>query len=567
MILESNLSHVPSPSYKIGYGDYLRFRDLVLAHSGLHFPEHKRLDLETGILKALTETQAVPQDVPHRLEAYYRLLADRADLAGRLELERLVNLLTVGETHFFRDEAQFDALWQRVVPELIARKRQTALAAGPHIQPQLRLWSAGCATGEEPYSLAIMLKELLPDLERWRILILATDINQESLRRAREGVYSDWSFRENRAKALQWRYFTPEHEGQGPARSRYCLSADIKQMVTFASLNLIEEQYPAIPNNTANMDLIICRNVTIYFTQEDTQRIVNHFYQALTEGGWLIVGHAEPALYVYQEFQARSFPGALLYQKTGQPQAWPATWEWADARRPAETTPQHTQQPRSRPFNQGERDKGIISRSHNGQPARTRQTGPLQPLPKTGLLPEVAPAQPTDPYTLARALLEQGKVAEAIDQLQHKLKDDPNFAPAHCLVGRAYANLGHWAEARRWCQSALALDNLAAETYQILGLVYQQDGDLGSAISMLKKAIYLERENPLLHFNLAALYQKVGEPHLAQRSLENTLRLLEKRPPAEVIADSGGVTVSHLQQAVKKMLQGNKRGSALLERK
>jgi chemotaxis protein methyltransferase CheR len=248
-------AELQSEPAKLGYGDYLRFRDLVLERSGLYFPEKRRVNLEAGLFKALAASAMFVSEAGYNLDGYYELLRDKHNPIGKAELERLLHTLTVGETHFFRDEAQFNALRAFVLPEIIARKRAAAAAVGPGINPQLRIWSAGCATGEEAYSIAVLLSELLPDLDRWHILILATDINQESLNRACRAYYSDWSFREARAKALRSTYFTynPSLNGRFD-HGRYRLRDDIRQMVTFASLNLIEDDYPALHNNTASMD-------------------------------------------------------------------------------------------------------------------------------------------------------------------------------------------------------------------------------------------------------------------------------------------------------------------------
>ena len=179
MKIESQVSSLRSQTPKLSYGDYLRFRDLVLERSGLYFPEKKKTSLEAGLLKALTVSPLDFTKAGNNLDAYYNLLRDKNDPAGKAEMERLIHTLTIGETHFFRDEPQFDALAAQVLPAIIDRKRAAAAAVDPKIQPQLRIWSAGCATGEEPFSLAILLKELLPDIDRWHILILATDINQD----------------------------------------------------------------------------------------------------------------------------------------------------------------------------------------------------------------------------------------------------------------------------------------------------------------------------------------------------------------------------------------------------
>ncbi len=524
---------------KLGYGDYLRFRELVLECSGLYFPEKRRASLEDGLFKALAASPRFVSEGGYNLDDYYELLRDKNNPAGKSELERLIHTLTIGETHFFRDEAQFNALAAHVLPELIARKRAAAAAVGPGIKPQLRIWSAGCATGEEPYSIAILLNELLPDIDHWHILILATDINQESLARARRAYYSDWSFREVRAKAMRPNYFT--HHPTTNSRlgtGRYRLRDDIRQMVTFTSLNLIEDDYPAIHNNTVSMDLILCRNVTIYFTEATTRQIVKRFYETLVGGGWLAVGHAEPSLTIYRAFQVHTFPSTVLYQKTSQPQPWTEDWEWLDDSGPVElpqTITAWVQNAPSSPFKQPE-----MLAFPNGKAA----------------LVAVAdhPPTPVDLYELARTQLDKGYIKEAIETLQSKLTEEPGSAPAYCLLGRAYANMGRWAEAQHWCQSALERDRLLPEAYYVLGLVYQHEDNLEPAIDMLKKAIYLDRQAPLPHFNLAMLYKKMGRSKNAQRAFQNAIKALEKWPPAAVIPDSGGATAKHLLDISRRIL-------------
>ena len=514
--------------YKIGYGDYLRFRELVLERTGLNFHDKKRIDLENGLLKALNESALASGNGHYNLEGYYNLLRDRDNAAARTEMERLINALTVGETHFFRDEAQFNALTDEVLPALIARKRAAAASVGPDIQPQLRIWSVGCATGEEPYSIAILLKELLPDLDNWYVFIMGTDINQMALRRAQKAVYSDWSFREGRAKTLRPRYFTryvTNSRADGAGKDRYRLRDDIRQMVTFAHLNLIEDDYPAIHNNTVSMDLILCRNVTIYFAEETTRRVAQQLRTSLIDGGWLVVGHSEPSLTVYQEFQTHISSGAVLYQKTGRLYPLP---------------------PEPRPS---------VSEPVSLPKMLKPQTSPLNLAVVDSRDKAKPPASPeVDPYQVAGVLLNQGCIEEAIEELQRKLSAMPTFAPAHAMLGRAYANLGQWATARYWCESAIKLDSLQAEAYHVLGLVHQHEGQLGAAIEMLKKAIYLDREAPLLHFNLALLYKKAGQPTNAQRVCRNTIRILEKWPPASIVPDSGGATAKHLLDAARRIL-------------
>lgn len=521
---------------ELGYGDYLRFRQLVQERSGLDFPEKKWSSLSLGIFKALGESPLAFAGDTSNLDEYYNLLRDKHNPLGRAEMERLIRMLTIGETHFFRDKAQFEALRQHVLPQLIARKRAAAAAIAPGIQPQLRIWSAGCATGEEPYSVAIMLKELLPDLENWHILILATDINEEALTRAQDGLYYDWSFREVQAKTFRSLYFqleTPTRSHQ--LRTGYRLNQDIRQMVTFAPLNLSEDDYPAIHNNTVAMDLVLCRNVTIYFTPEATQQVVNRFYETLVEGGWLIVGHSEPSLVMYNSFQLHQYPDAFLYQKISRPTSRQKEWPHPETGRAIATAPLD---PMTLP--------AIALR-----PALPAPTLAEEPLVATKLA-----GTNNEAYLKAQRHLRTGRVQEAIIELQQQLTQRPDFAPAHSLLGLAYANLEQWTEAKQCCHSALALDNLLAEAYFVLGLVAQQEADQAVAITMFKKAIYLDRRAPLFHFHLAVLYRRQGQLEAAQRTYQNGVRILKKWPPDQVVPYSDGTTARYLLAAMQRVFEG-----------
>lgn len=532
---------MPALPTQLGYGDYLRFRDLVLERSGLFFPEKKRQDLEAGLLKAL---QSTPEAISE-FNTYYDFLKKAETPAAKAEMGRLINLLTIGETHFFRNEAQFDALARKILPDLIAQKRAQAKAAaglpGIPIKPQLRLWSAGCASGEEPYSLAILLRELIPDISDWSILILATDINQNSLLRAKEALYSNWSFRETRALALRPHYFTPEG-------SRYRLRTDVRQMVTFAPLNLIEDDFPAIANNTVSLDLIVCRNVTIYFTEEITRSLVRKFHAALVDGGWLLVGHSEPSLTNYRDFQMHIVSDALFYQKTKAPPPWPADWDLSPGERTGPVTPPPpiappssatiAFQPKPTPpkGNGAGRGSGVV------RPG-SKDTGPIQ--------------TETNPYDAARILLNNGQAAKAITVLENHVAQLPRSrqAAGYALLAHAYADQGMWEQARRWGEQAVALDTLQGEAYYVLALVDDHAARYPAAIANLKKVIYLDRSNPLPYFNLAMLYRKVGNTDQAQRNLRTLTQILAKWPPDELIPDSGGTTAGRLLTTAESLLR------------
>ncbi len=268
------------------------------AQMGLHFPPERWPDLERAIRAAAVELGFNDfQSCIHELV--------RAPVTKQ-QIEILASHLTVGETYFFRDKVGFGILEETVLPELIQARRG-------HEQ-RLRIWSAGCCTGEEPYSIAILLRQMLPDLADWQISIMATDINTRFLQKAAAGIYSEWSFRDAPA-FLKRQYFTRLQNG------KMALLPEILKMVQFSCLNLAEDVFPALLNGTNALDLIVCRNVLMYFSPEQTGKTLRKFHRALVEGGWLAIGAAEASPAALAEFK-RPVPGiAGFFQKRTIPQS------------------------------------------------------------------------------------------------------------------------------------------------------------------------------------------------------------------------------------------------------
>ncbi|RLC66939.1 MAG: hypothetical protein DRI48_03555 [Chloroflexi bacterium] len=530
-----NLNHNNETAPAFGYGDYLRFSKLVHERCGLYFAENRRADLGRGVRQAFAFSTCTD------LDEYYHLLLD-SDSSG-VHFERLINALTISETHFFRDAGQIDALYSHVLPQLIRRRRTLRT---------LRIWSAGCASGEEPYSIAMLLRELLPNVDEWSITILGTDINTEAIERARQAIYSEWAFREERAKKWRSRYF--RRRG-----NRYELIPAVRQMVTFAYFNLVEDEYPSYETNTTLMDLILCRNVMIYFSDPISRRIVDRFYDCLTYNGWLVVGHAEHSLTIYRRFSVHNFPNAILYQRTDEPTPRPQDWEWLASAGPEDKSsallvPVSASAPQS-PY------ASILSDARE-TPPRKREAGRCVAPPEPEVEPKPEPELDhvyidslerlgyVDPFERARELLRYGHSEKARDLLLAMAKEGPHHVPTYALLGQAYANLGDWEEAEWWCRQAIRLDKLALDAYYILALVLQHQGRIDEAISAMKKVVYIDRHYVLGHFGLADLYHSQGQLPQALKSLDNARRLLDSCSGDELVPGSGGITAGSLREAI-----------------
>jgi chemotaxis protein methyltransferase CheR len=277
--------------------DYEQVFDVIRARTGLRVQNGRVEDAARAVDDVLaSESMTGIDDL---------LLALNGSLFTETLWQRLIQTITVGETYFFRDESQFDGLRTHILPQLIAERLKTG-------NRQLRLWSAGCASGEEPYSLAMLLHEIVPNIETWNISILGTDINSAFLKRARYGLYRAASFRGETPDYIRDRWFTVTDDS-------FQLDRAIREMVAFLPLNLASNTYPLSESFTLNMDLIVCRNVTIYFDDTRVREIVGRFHQALNDGGSLMVGHSELSTTLYREFSIRNFEKVIFYQKTAPP--------------------------------------------------------------------------------------------------------------------------------------------------------------------------------------------------------------------------------------------------------
>lgn len=484
--------------------DYARFHDLVLERTGMLFGPRRRDALARGVLTAAE--RAGCED----LREYHRLLQE---VKTDSELwDDLVGAITVGETYFFRNPAHFDALRQRILPELMTRHQEDR---------RLRIWSAGCSTGEEPYSIAILLRQLLPNIADWNIFILATDINKQALRQARQGRYREWSFRQT-ASFIRDLYFTPQDD-------LLELIPQVRGMVTLAYLNLAEDAYPSLATNTNAMDLILCRNVAIYLPQAVTQEIAGRFHRCLVTGGWLIVGASETNSVVYGQFAARNHVGVTAYQKT-RGAGDTVTWKRRDAEKPPRPlVPLRPEPARPEPSRRAEEPSSALA----------------------PLAPPVQPAASFDPYREGLTLLGQGRYEEAKICFLDCIARDPDLALAYYQMARLHANRGQLDEARLWCQQAIERDPLLTEAHYVLALIHQEEGTLDEAIGRLKKTLYLDSDFVLARFSLANLYQQMGHQDEAAHHRAQTIRLAAKMPPDDVVPGSDDLTASRLLTMVR----------------
>jgi chemotaxis protein methyltransferase CheR len=507
----------------------LRLQDLIHVRTGLKFGNHQREGLIREIKRAGESTP----------EQYYSLLSTQPTNAACWD--DLIKALTISETYFFRDSDQMQMLRKYIIPDLLARHWD---------DHTLRVWSAGCATGEEAYTLAMLLCQQIPDIEHWKITILATDINKHALEKAQRGKYRDWSFREQIAEdPLVETYFTRDHSG-------YQIRSSIKDLVHFAILNLSEDSFPSDLNMTDHISLILCRNVTMYLPVAVIQQLAHRFYECLLPGGWLMLAASENNDQIYYQFKSLMYEKALVYQKV---MSYSAPSSFQPLLQPVQsqlkgTIPVnptsilavpdfHTAAP-----NQPD---PVIS---PGQPPPSARPGshrshPAAPPPPRG---ESAADSSQKLFQAGTVFIKEHKFEEARKCLLEYLDQHPQDLDAQCQLTIIEANSGHFEEAQKLARQIIDQNPLICKAYALLAMVYQNKGELDLAVLQWKKVLYLDPDDLIANYHLAALYQKQGFSKESFRYRQQAIKCASKLQPDDIIPDSDNLSVSDFLKMVRK---------------
>lgn len=491
---------------------------------GLRFTENKQEDLRRIVLElAGNDPDSTPDAVMRHL------------LASSLNEEQILLLagqLTTGETYFFREQNSLQALREHILPELIAARRSA--------QRSLRIWCAGCSSGEEPYTMAMILDRDLPDPATWKIHILATDINPQALEKARRGIYTKWSFR-GVSKLKQDQYFLPAGKETWAVKPKY------RANVTFAHLNLATDDYPALLNNTHSLDLIVCRNVMIYLLPETIERVIRGFYRCLQPGGWLIVSPSETSMLLASEFVPVSLPNATLYRKPG---------GTAEIRRS------------DHPILCGSaaQDLGDAARASDWNLDRQSAISTLPPP----CLPLATPNSPAANSSAAYSAKSGYEEAVRAFQSDRHHQAEPLLAELLSLPGsdltsgqrcramqmmaRIHADQGRLETALDWCRKAQDQDKTNPGALYLQTMILQEMGRDQEARQALKRLLYLEPECIAAHTGLGSIALRERKPDEARRHFENSMALLATLPGQTAIAEMDGMSAGRLMETIATMM-------------
>ena len=399
---------------------------------------------------------------------------------GMSERQQLLDAVTIQETHFFRNLPQMEALRREVLPELLRKARNSG--------HPLTIWSAGCSTGEEPYTIAMLLVEMLQATGSYPVRIIGTDVSAAALDVARAGIYAGRTIQLAEPGAVE-RWFDKRSDGS------YSVAQPVRDLVEFRLQNLVIDEPPFAPGE---VDLVVCRNVTIYFGRETTTRLVGSFHRLLTVGGYLLLGHAETLWQISDEFSLLPVGEAFVYRKDAVSPSRRSVGGAPPASTAAPSPPRRVMQ--------------NVLRVPGLRPRRHTAPEPRPPLPAR--IPS-----PHEDLLRAREALSRGNYDEAATLAERATAAHPLLVEGYIVEGRALSN----------------------------------QGDDDGALVALRKAVFLDPSAAHAHFLLATTLARVGDPSGAALSFASAADTLPAATPETLAELLDGRAVSDLVDLCRQL--------------
>lgn len=449
---------------------------VISQEMGLHYPPNRYEELLNGIRKAA-----------HALEGRFTMdaIIEQIQSGKGIHPEIFKELsvaLTVNETYFFREKTAIKFIQNLIIPEII------------NSDNRYNIWSAGCSSGEEPYTLAILLKEHLPPNKFKNITIKATDISTKALEKAKEGKYTDWSFRET-PPTVQEKYFHKKDK-------LWQISNEIREKVEFSILNLAKESYPSNMRN--QYDVVLCRNVIIYFSNETSKKIANNLYETLKENGWLITSQVELNDQIFEKFSKVHEDNGFFYRK-------------------------HTIQQ---------------SLTHSANTSTVKHETPH----KQGIINKLR-------EQLIRHKTQIKK--ELQDNSTCKEPDPKNNQSHNNLYNKAIelASKRQYKESMRILELLMSQDQFKADFFYLYGAILLELNEKERAAEYFKKCLYLNPRHLLSEYMLGMIYRQEGKHTLSQKYLKRAYNNASREDPQKIVDNSEGLTAGHIAEELKNFMQ------------
>lgn len=463
---------------------WMHIRDTLAKHFGLYLDESRAN-------QGFTKVRERCATLGITLHAYYELIKTRH---GQHELHWLAEQLANHETLFFRNPAHFRALEQLIFPKIHQDRP---------LNQALRCWSAGCATGEEAYSMAMVAAHLWGTPLARPVQIWGTDLSRIALAKARLGEYRGRTLTNIQPQYQRWLKLKDS--------GMYGINTYVQSLVQFEQHNLLD----ALPAWATNLDVVFCQNVTIYFQLETCRQLIERIYKAMNIGGYLLLGFSESLWGIFDGFETVEVQGAFVYRKPEQPLP----------------------------------------------PAKRLGSKPLVALVQPNTARQIARPSVERPALVvkpnAEQIIEQARTWRSVGQQRQALETLRQLAPEQrtpavvAFAAQLHADLGQREQAAAEARRALELDVMQESAYVTLGMLELQHGAWSEAARYLEKALYLMPNSPIVSFHLAESYRHLGQTDAARREYSNTARKLNNVPPTTIYE---GVTAGWIQTACERWI-------------
>jgi len=406
------------------------------------------------------------------------------------ELEVLIDHLTICETYFFREKKALKLLTENIIPSIEASCQ--------HQKKHLSIWCAGCSSGEEPYTLAITLRESLPNPDQWIITLLGTDLNTQALQKAQQGEYSPWSFRDT-PETIKQKYFTKKEK-------KLLINPGIKKMVQFSRHNLATDTFPTPSDGSKQWDVIFCRNVLMYFSPDVIKRITKEMYDILKTDAWFITSQVELNDDYFNAFQRVMFNNGIFYRKSPK-----ETYKLKQEQSPLAKNAKASFQP--------------LKSKRKGSNAKASQHERAKTSPEVRIKKQ-----------------EHSLISHNSNDL-HASQDTARFIKA-----RALADAGKLDEAAETMSSLLKSGRGQAEHFFVYATVLIELGKFQEADQNLVKALYLEPNHLAARLNRSQLLRKTGKHEQASKEMQNLLDDISTFDDHEPLLHLDGMTAGRVRQ-------------------
>lgn len=466
---ENNISNLIDAEVTNQYVDIIRDRlGIILKPDDYH--------LITTIQNACTKFKYTPEE-------YLKKLNNSSN--DSMYFEHLIAGVTIGETYFFRDKKQMQVLYEHILPKIIKSKRDESNLV-------IRIWSAGCSSGEEIYTIAMMLDELIIDKSKWQLHLLGSDINVSSLKKALKGEYSEWSMRSIPEKYKK-NYFTKINRS-------YKIIDTAKKYVSFDYINLTDDVYPSINNNTSTQDLILCRNVLIYFDNDHIQLLMKRISKCLVPDGYLLLGSSDPIeLNCTSLSRCKELPSLCVNKAIT-------------------VLPKQT-----------EAISSVIL---------TKQITGERPVEKA--------SKSID--DLITDLMNESRWPEVIKQIELLGNESEKNAFLLTSKATALANLGMTNDAISACEKSLRIDKTNPWTYFVLALSHGENDDTVAAESAFRKSLFLDRKFTICYFQFGLFLIRHNRIDEGYKLLNNAMKIASDCKHDQIVPYANGLTYKRMSE-------------------